>query len=58
MSEEITLLSVLQPIDVTTQVSRIPAIDARCEAGKTESECRWPFCGCRFPDRYPERTPE
>lgn len=54
MTDEITLLSILEPIDPRTQVDRVPAIDARCEAGMTERECRWPFCPCRFPDRYPE----
>jgi hypothetical protein len=48
-----TLLDILAPIDPTTQVERIPAIDAVCEAGLNESACKWPFCPCRFPDRYP-----
>lgn len=39
------------PINPRTLVDRIPGIDARCEAGKNADSCRWPFCGCRFPDR-------
>jgi hypothetical protein len=46
-----TLLDILEPIDPTDQVDRIPAIDAVCEAGHSETTCRWPFCPCRFPDR-------
>lgn len=49
-----SLLDILEPIQTDTQVDRIPAIDARCEAGLTEKTCRWPFCGCRFPDRTTE----
>lgn len=48
-----TLLDILEPIDPSTLVHRIPGIDARCEAGLTETTCRWPFCTCRFPDRPP-----
>jgi hypothetical protein len=48
-----SLLDQLEPIDPTTQVTRIPGIDARCEQGLTETTCRWPFCTCTFPDRYP-----
>ena len=47
-----TLLDILQPINPRTQVDRIPAVDAVCEAGLTESTCRWPYCPCRFPDRH------
>lgn len=49
-----SLLDLLEPIHPhQEQVTRIPGIDARCEAGHTEHSCRWPFCPCKFPDREP-----
>ncbi len=43
--------SELDPINPRDQVTRIPAVDARCEAGQTADTCRWPYCLCTFPDR-------
>ena len=39
-------------IDPTTQATRTPGIDARCENGLTADTCRWPYCDCYAPDRY------
>lgn len=50
-----TLLDILEPIDPSTQVDRIPGVDAVCEAGLTESTCTWPYCPCTFPDRPPDK---
>lgn len=51
MTVQPSLFTQLEPIDPTTQVTRVPGIDARCEGGKTEATCRWPYCACKFPDR-------
>ena len=48
-----TLFDKLEPIDPRTLVTRIPGIDAVCEAGKGELDCRWPYCVCYAPDRWP-----
>lgn len=53
-----SLLQILEPIQPWTQVDRVPGIDARCEAGHTESTCRWPWCMCRFPDKPPHQEDE
>jgi hypothetical protein len=37
-------LGLLEPIDASSQVDRIPGVDAVCEAGK--DECEYPFCCC------------
>jgi hypothetical protein len=46
-------LTLLDPVDASTQVSLMPGIDARCEAGLTADSCRWPYCCCLAPDRPP-----
>lgn len=46
-------LGLLEPIDASSQVDRIPGVDAVCEAGHDADSCRWPYCTCLAPDRPP-----
>lgn len=58
MTEQRSLLDALTPIDPSTLVDRLPGIDAVCPDGKTETSCRWPYCVCYSPDRYPPNEKE
>jgi hypothetical protein len=45
MTEQPSLLTLLEPIDPTTLVERMPGVDAPCPR-ELADRCGYPFCCC------------